>query len=162
EEDVVGLDVAVEIAACMDVVERGRDGREPALDLAGRLSAGGLSQAIAQITAAEIAHHGERHGAVLSRVVDPDDVRVLEAGQGADLPEKALRDPARAEQLRVRKLDDDGASELQVLRDVDARHAARPEKPVDAVAIDQHLPEELVPARLDGSARVGRTGWRES
>ncbi len=56
-------------------------------------------------------------------VVDRQDVGMLEAGGGADLAQEALGAEGGA-QLGVEDLERDGAVVLEVVGEVDARHAA--------------------------------------
>ena len=84
DHDVRGLDVAVDDAAVVHVIEGARDlHRDDRGDVVGQAAAA-LEQVI-QVDAADVLHHDEERAPLAMEVVDMDDVFVLEAGQGAGL-----------------------------------------------------------------------------
>ena len=94
----------------------------------------------------------ERHGEPelaggLARVVDGQDVRVLQPGGEADLALEALG-AERVGQLGVQHLERDGAVVPDVVREIDRRHAAAAELALDRVVAGETC--------LKLSARVGQ------
>src|SRR5438445_11347924 len=62
----------------------------------------------------------------LTRVVERQDVGMIEAGGGFDLAQKPFR-PERGREIRPQHLDRDPATMLQVLSEVQRRHPTAPE-----------------------------------
>ena len=73
-------------------------------------------------------------------VEEGQDVGVLEAGGGLDLPEEAVGAECGGE-LGAEKLDGDEAIVLEVAGEVDGGHAAATELALDVVAIDEGGPQ---------------------
>jgi hypothetical protein len=73
--------------------------------------------------------------------VNSEDVGMLEAGSVADLPLEALG-PERRSELRVQDLERDRTVVLEVVSEVDGRHAAAPELPLESVAVTQSVGED--------------------
>ena len=159
EQDVGGLDVAVDEAARVRGVERGGhrgDDRRRALGLEPALAA----QHRAQVLALDVAHDLEQHAVLLARVVDRDDVRMVE--RRGDL---RLRDEAAAEGRVVRQrgrdqLDGDVPVEREVGRPVDDAHATLARHLVEAVTREDrpdggvvHM-RVLLPAAAPGKREV--------
>jgi hypothetical protein len=135
QEDVLRLDVAVDHALAVRVVERGRDlPGEPERFLHRKLP-------VAHEPGAERLAGHERHDVIeetigLPRVDQPEDVRVLQIGGDLDLGEE----PPAAEQggeLGVEHLDGDLAAVPQVLGEVDDGHAALADLSVETVALGE-------------------------
>ena len=79
-------------------------------------------------------HHGEPQlaGGRLARIVDREDVRVLESRSQLNLAAEALRAEARG-QVRVKHLERNRAVVLRVLGQVDGGHAATPQLALQGV-----------------------------
>ena len=122
DDDVLGLEVAV------DEIDRVR-GRQPApgLDQAGedRRGAPRLAQPLAQVLALDVLHRHEHVVVEDADLVDGDDVRVLEPGQGPALAQDLL---AAALAAVTQDLEGDLAVEVGVVGDEDDAHAAAAER----------------------------------
>jgi hypothetical protein len=95
--------------------------------------------------------HGEPELAGgLARVVNGEDVGVLEAGGELDLPLEPVG-PERRGELREEDLEGDRALVLEVLRQVDRGHPAAPERALKRVAVAQ--------AGSQRGGQVGERGW---
>ena len=158
EQDVGGLDVAVDEAARVRGVERRGhlgDDRRRALGLEPAFAA----QHGAQVLALDVAHDLEQHAVLLARVMDRDHVRMVE--RRGDL---RLRHEAAAEGRVIRErgrdqLDGHVPVEREVGRPVDHAHASLARHLVEAVAREDR-PEGgivhmrvLLPAAAAGKAR---------
>ena len=91
-------------------------------------------QPLAQRLALDERHHVEEEPIGVARVEQRQDVRMLQLGGGLDLGEEALG-AEHGRELGVQHLDGDLAVVLEVLREIDRRHAARAELALDRVAI---------------------------
>jgi hypothetical protein len=149
DEDVVGLDVAVDeagpvgrgeaLASLQDAVEERLPGP--------RLGAPPL----AQVGADDQLHRHEQALVVVADVVDLDDVGVRQAGERLGLALHALLDVGAVGGL-AQQLEGDAAVELIVVGDVDLAHAALGELADQRVAAGE--------GRGDGRrGRAGRVGW---
>ena len=122
EQDVVGLDVAVDEVVAVRVGQRlGHLARD-----ADRLRHGQLPfpvEAGTERLALDIRHDEEAQAVGLTGVVERNDVGVPEARGDADLALEALRSQCSRE-IGAQHLDRDGAIVASVLREVDDRHAA--------------------------------------
>ncbi len=143
EEDVLGLEVAVDDA-------RGVGGGERAADLRGDAQrARHVERALAldhhaELNALEVLHD-EVHGAVGrgAGVGDVDDVRVADLGGGARLAPEPLDQVGHPAVARVQHLDRDPLADLDVLGEVDLAHPALADQLVDAVAPIDDLAAEV-------------------
>ena len=122
EQDVLGLDVAMDDVVAMRVIERlghlmrdlhGVDHRQRLLP----------REALPQRIAFDERHDVEQQPAGLAVVVQLEDVGMLQAGGDLDLAQKALGAEGRA-QLRAQHLDGDPALEAQVVGEKDHGHPA--------------------------------------
>ncbi len=135
QQDVLGLDVAVDHAVPVGVVEGARhlagdphgigDGQLPL-----------ARQPVAERLALHKRHHVEHGAAYLARVVQRQDVRVLEVGRRLDLGEEPLGPDYRGE-FGTQDLDRHVALVAQIAGQVDRRHPARAELALDPVAVGQ-------------------------
>ncbi len=156
DQDVLGLDVAVDHAVAVGVVERGGHLGREADGVADRellLAAEPIAEALA---------FDERHdvpgGAVRFAAVDEaEDVGVLQGGDRLDLAEEPLG-ADHGGQLGAEHLDGDPAVVPEVLGEVDGGHAALAELPLDAVAVG----EDALQAghRLGHSRGLGWGRWK--
>ena len=158
EQDVLGLQVAVDDAAGVGVVEgAGEEGGEAHGFIHRQLSL--ACQACAQGLAAR--HTASRSTAtpvVSSGVEQRQQVGVLKVGGDLDLGEEALGADDGPE-FGLEDLDGDEAIVLEVVREVDGGHAALPELALNAVAVGQGL-REAVERRHFGCAGKNRSGSR--
>ena len=79
-------------------------------------------------------HHVEEHAIRLARFEDGKDVRMRQAGRDLDLADEPVV-PERRGELGPENLEGDLALVLDVLRQVDGRHAALTEFPLDHIAV---------------------------
>ena len=133
DEDVRRLDVPVDEPAVVRRVERARDLLqqverlpEPERPL--------LLQQRAQVDALDVAHGDVEEAVRLARVVDRDDVRVVERGGDLRLADEALAEGVVAGQRRRHQLERDLPPQLHVLGLVDDAHAAAADHVRDPVA----------------------------
>ncbi len=126
-EDVAGLDVPVDEAAVVGVLQRGGD-------VGGDLEGPLLGQAarpdgVLQPPALHQLHDDERQArpAVHAGVEHRDDVRMVEVGRAAALLGEALLEGLVVPEPRQQHLDGDLAVEVGVPGLVDLRHAAAPQ-----------------------------------
>ncbi len=132
QQYILGLDVAVDHAMAVGVIERTGDlfrytqrhvDRQLLLTL----------EKVAQRFSLHVRHYIERRAVEFTRVVQRQDVRVLQVGGGLDLLEETLgTDDSR--KLRTQYLERDLAAVPDVFGEVDRRHAAGAEVALDRVA----------------------------
>ena len=130
EEDIVGLDVAMDDAAAMRVGERARDVLENAHRLAHRERT--TRHACAHRFAIDVRHDEVRQLLRLSRTQHRHDVRMLQRGGEHDLALEPVDGDAGGEVVR-QDFDDDLPAEGVVRGDKDDRHAAAAELTLDGV-----------------------------
>ena len=139
QQDVLGLDVAVDDAVAVGVVER-RGG------LGGDAHRVGHGQLLlAADPVADGLALDERHDVIeeavgVARVDESQDVRVLQVGGGLDLGQEAFGADDGAE-FGAQDLDRDLAVVLDVLGQVHGGHAARAEFALESVAIGERVDE---------------------
>ena len=146
EQDVRRLDVAVHEAACVRSVQRGRDLR------ADRDRPAGSSAPFGSEQRAEIAAVHEPHREIdapvdVARVVDRDDIRVLERHHELRLAREALAEALVPGQGRRHQLQRDRPLQAQVVGPVHDAHPAAAEQLLDPVS-------EEVAADVDGCGDV--------
>src|SRR5215207_4297075 len=133
EQDVLGLEVAVNDAFPVSVVEGGGNlpgNLECQLERQLTLAA----KTIAQGLAAHIGHRVPQPPRRGPGVENRDDVRVLQAGGHADLALEALRSQSHR-QFRMKQLERDRAIVAEISREVHRGHATTSELALDDVAI---------------------------
>jgi hypothetical protein len=150
QQDVLGLDVAVDDAALVGVVEGGCDFLGEAdgvgdgeLLLAGEAVAEGLAFDVGHDVVEELGADATRSFAALrmtkvrgARVEEGQDVGMLQVRGGLDLAEEALGADDGGE-FGAEDLDGDLAVVLEVVGEVDGGHAALAELALEAVAVGQ-------------------------
>ncbi len=135
QQDVLRLDVAVDHALPVGIVERARHLRgDPDRHLDGELLV--PPQTVAERLAFHVGHDVECGASDLPRVVQGEDVGMLEVGGGLDLLKEALGPDHRGE-LRAEHLECHFAMVLDVLGQVDGRHPARAELALEHVAVPE-------------------------
>ena len=140
EEDVLGLEIAMDDMVAVCVVERAGDRRrysESFVDWELLLTV----EAVAKRFALDERHNvEERSVRRLSRVEERKEIRVLEVGGDADLGEKPLDAHDRGK-LWVENLQRDVSVVLEVAREIDRRHASSADLALDCVAIGERMKE---------------------
>src|SRR5262249_46327127 len=136
EEDVVGLDVAVDVVLAVNDVERVGDGLQPTgQGLRGNRGPAAVGSGTAtrpEAAPGQALHDGERDAVLFADVLDLDNVRVIEADEGTDFAFKA-RGELGVLEGGARHLDDHFGVEVVVVGAVDGAHAALAELGGDAV-----------------------------
>ena len=155
EHDVVGLEIAVDDAGGVRVLERAQD---LAHDLRARARGGSGPAAMpsdSDCAREELHHQEQRAVGGAAEVGDGDDVRVGEAAGGLGLALEAARELVLAAELGQQDLDREIAAHHHVLGAVDGAHAADADAADDAVALADDGADE----RIDhGRAAEGTEG----
>ena len=155
EEDVLRLDVAVDDALRVRVVERAgnfpRDGKN-IVDAQRTLS----GKHIAKRSALDKRHHIERVPFDFARVEQRQDVRMAELRRDRDLTEKSLH-VDRGRDFPAHELDRDRALELQVIGEIDRRDSAATELTPDSVSRTERALDlvELLKRHVPSSSEGG-------
>jgi hypothetical protein len=145
EQDVLGLDVAMNHAALVRVRERIRHfAGDPQRVAHGQLLL--AEQPVAQRLAFDERHHVAQDAVAFARVVQRNDVRMPEARSGGDLAQKPIEADGGGE-IGAQHLDGDPASVSDVVGEVDSGHAARAELSLYPVSA----------SKSDGQVRRGIT-----
>ena len=129
------LDVAVDEPLRMSSVERIRDLRDD-LERPGGSQHAFTSKHHAQVCALDVAHREVEARISLARVVDRDDVRMIEARGNPRLAEKALAESLVLGVTRSEDLEGNVPVEAAVVRAVDLSHATAADQLLDPVAAD--------------------------
>ena len=131
-EHVLGLDVSVHHALLVRVFERVSDFADDPHSLVDRQRTR-ARDAIAQRLPLHVRHHVEEHITLASRVVEREDVRMMQPRGDPDLAQESLGAEARGE-LGAQHLHRDVPVVFGVLGQVDGGHAARAELTLDDVS----------------------------
>ena len=148
EQDVLRLDVAMYHAVPVRVLERVGGLRcDPERRVHGKLLVS--IEPVPQRLALDERHREPELPRRFARIVDRQDVRMLQAGGEPDLALEPLRTEGVAE-VRMEHLEGDGTVVPEVVRQVHRRHTAPAELALDAVALGEAL--------LELGAQVGHRG----
>ena len=139
QQDVLGLDVAMDDVVAVRVVERVGHLDSDAQRLVDR-HGGAVREAVTQRLPLHHRHDEIQEAARFTGVVEGQDVRMVQACGELDLPEKALA-AERLREVGPQHLDRDVAAVLQVVGEVDRRHAALAELAVEAIVRGQGFGE---------------------
>ena len=132
EQDVLGLDVAVDHALAVGVIEGvGHLAREP--ERPRRLERSLPVEQVAERALVDAGHDVVQQAAGVAGIEQRQQVGMLEPRRDPDLPQEALGAELRAE-AGLQHLEGDGAVVAEVAGAVDHRHAAVAELPLDRVA----------------------------
>ena len=157
EQDVGRLDVAVDEAVAVGGVERPADLRDDVRGPLGPQAPLGADER-AQVGPVDVAHDDEQHAVVLARVVDGEDVGVLDRGGGLGLGDEAPAEVLVVGEDRVDDLQRDRALQPELRRAVDDAHAAAAREGLDAVIGEdvawRELPHRTVTSTTSGGADV--------
>ena len=134
QHDVAGLQVAVDDAGAMRLVERRRDLDRDLQRLVERQRA--LRQPVGQRLAFEVLHDEKRRALLLADVVERADVRMRELAIGAAFAVEPFAELRVGGQRVGEDLDRDGAVEARVARLVHLAHAARADRGGDLVGAE--------------------------
>ena len=126
EQDVLGLDVAVENSFLVRELERLADFRNDGERLGGG-EASGL-HGLAQVHAIDVFHHQVVEAARLPEVENADDVRVVQAREHAALAVEAFGELRIVRERIGQQLERDEAVEVRLARLEDEAHAAAPDQ----------------------------------
>jgi hypothetical protein len=156
EQDVRGLDVAVDDPPLMGVCQRVRDFPGQAQRVVRRQRTFPV-QPLAQRLSLHERHHVVQHAVHVARIVHRQDVWVIELGRDLDLAQEAVG-AQRGGQLGAHHLHGHLPAVLEVLREIDGGHPALAQDPLDPVPVRQRGPHlrHLVPARGRGARRHTR------
>ena len=160
EEDVGGLDVAVDHAAAVRVREPAPDLEEDGANHGDGEDARGLQHDVER-PAVHVLHHEEVEVVELPDGVDGDDVGVAQVGDGDRLLAEAVHHPLTHHHAGRHDLDRDEPVEGDLLSEIDGGHAAPAQLAHDvklAAGGGAEVLEHLVPRRVRASARGGGRG----
>ena len=153
QQQVLGLDVPVNHALVVRVLERlGRLARDPQRLLHRELLL--PPQPVAQRLALDVRHGEPEAAGRLARIVDGEDVGMLETGGELDLPLEPVGADGDGE-LRKQHLQRDGAVVLEVAGEVDGGHPAATELALERIAVRERGPKRRQSVR-QGWPREGR------
>src|SRR5207244_4938780 len=140
EEQILGLDVAMDDAVLVGILERpGGIGGDPKRVLDRELSL--TIQPVAETLPFDEGHGEPQLTGGVTRVEDGEDVRVLEPGGQLDLALEAFRSEGGG-QLRVEHLERDRPLVLEIEGEIDDGHAAAPELALEHVAVPEGVGQQ--------------------
>ena len=126
EEDVLRLDVAVNHAPGVRVVERQRDLLQQARGIE-RRQRSLRCETLGQRLAVDVPHHEEDDAVLLVGAVDGDDVGVRELCRGPGFAQEPVAHSRRLGQMRGQHLDRDFPVKIDIDREIDDAHPAATE-----------------------------------
>ena len=135
QQDVFGLDVAVDDALGVGMLQRVGDFTRDAQRVGNRQLSLAF-EALAERLAAHERHHVVQQGVGFTGIEQRQDVRMLQPRRGADLGEEAFATEGRTK-IGMQHLDGDIALVPQIMREVHGGHAAGAEFALDAVAVGE-------------------------
>ena len=148
EQEVGWLDVAVDQPAPVRVVEPGRGlGADLGGLLRGEQHAGVVD--LAERASGQVLEHQVGLPILLTPVVDPQDVRVVERGHGLRLGPEALEEGAVAGKSRMEHLDGNLAVKGDVVGEVDVRGRTGPQGRNESVPVAEDTSDGVGEARHD-------------
>ncbi len=132
DQDVAGLDVAMDQASGVSGVQRPSDAIDHRQRVVERQRR--LIDESSEIRAGDVPHRDEQVAVVLARVVDGEDVRFVERGRELGFAHESVPEPLVVGELGGEHLEGDLPLESLVLGEVHDPHAPPPEGAIDAVA----------------------------
>ncbi len=141
QQDVLGLDVAVDHAVAVRVVERARHFARDAHGFANR-KLPLARQSCAQRLAGDYRHHVVQQSVSIATVEQRKYVRMLQPCCRANLAQETIGAQCGTE-IRMKHLDRDIAIVPQIMREIDGSHPASAELALDAVAVGERRCESL-------------------
>ena len=156
-QDVGGLDVAVDEAALVRDAQPARDLRDDVGRPSQRQRALLPDQRL-QVGAGDVSHRDVEEAVLLARVVDRDDVRVVDRRRETRLAHEPLAKGVVLRELGAQHLERDLVPEAHVVGPEDDAHAAAPEHSLDAIRgeVRAHAGHVADARRGAGTGRVGR------
>ncbi len=140
QQDVLGLDVAMDDVVPMRVIERisHLDGDAERFVNGYRWAA---RKPIAQRLSRHDRHHEVQAAARFARVVEREDMRMIQAGGQLDLSKKALA-AERFREIGTQDFDRDFPAVLVVVGQVDRGHTARSELAVESILMGERIGQD--------------------
>jgi len=135
EQDVLGLDVAVDHAAAMGIVERGGHGRGDADRFLDRQLALPLEPRPERF-AGHVRHDVIELPFDGARVDQPEDMGMIQVGRDLDFLEKPIA-PDQRREVGLEDLDGDLAMVPEIVGEINRRHAAGADGPLDPIPAGQ-------------------------
>jgi hypothetical protein len=142
EQDVGGLDVAVDEPGGVGGVQRGADLLDDPHGALGREAAFAPHQR-SQVIPGDVAHSDVRDPVLVARVEDRDDVRVVDGRRELGFPEEALARRSVFGESRRDDLEGDRPVERQLGRAVDDAHPSPSRDRVDPVLGEHRARSEI-------------------
>ena len=133
DEDVVGLEVAMDDPVRVGVIHREEDVADDGPDLVERHLPAPASEVLREVLALDELHHDREHVLVLDEVVDPDRARMAPRAKDPRLADEAPPHLGVAGEVHVEALEGDVAAERHVPRTVDDAHTPFSDHGLDAV-----------------------------
>src|SRR5579859_6679211 len=160
DQQVERLEVQMDDALGVGVVEGGADLRERAIYLFQRQRLAARVQQVLQRAAAEVGHDEVDQTALNAQFIDMDDVGVVQRGQGARLAQKAIQEPGVAEMLFQQDFDGLRAIEQQIVRLIDGSKAAFAQEITQQIFVAQLLSRKWSLLRHRAAPPLADHRWR--
>ena len=158
DHHVLRLEVAVDDARRVRRRQSASGGEEDVQDLPASCAARRAQPLLDRLPVDQL-HRDEHAVAERAGVVDGDDVRVREAGDGARLAEQPRATLAGAAVEPLHDLEGDAAVQLRVVSRVDLAHAAAPERRRESGSGRRARPAEAGPRTAGLRCRTSPSGW---